>query len=27
MVKGPWTEEEDRLLIEQVHKYGAANWS
>ena len=27
MIKGPWTEEEDRTLIENVKKYGAANWS
>ena len=27
MVKGPWTEEEDRTLIENVRKYGAQNWS
>ena len=27
MVKGPWTEEEDRTLIENVKKYGAQNWS
>ena len=27
MVKGPWTEEEDRTLIENVKMYGAQNWS
>jgi len=27
MIKGPWTEEEDRLLIEQVQIHGAQNWS
>ena len=27
MIKGPWTEEEDRLLIEQVRIHGAQNWS
>ena len=27
MVKGPWTDEEDLLLIEMVTKYGAQNWS
>ena len=27
MIKGPWTEEEDRTLIENVRKHGAANWS
>lgn len=27
MVKGPWTEEEDKRLIELVEKYGAEKWS
>ena len=27
MVKGPWTDEEDRTLIEYVTKYGAQSWS
>ncbi|KMZ62785.1 Myb-related protein Myb4 [Zostera marina] len=24
--KGPWTEEEDRILISYINKYGYANW-
>ena len=27
MIKGPWTEEEDRILMEAVEAYGAQNWS
>jgi len=27
MIKGPWTEEEDRTLISNVKAYGAQNWS
>lgn len=27
MKKGPWTEEEDRILIQKVHEYNAQNWS
>jgi len=27
MVKGPWTEEEDRMLVDQVRIHGAQNWS
>jgi hypothetical protein len=27
MKKGPWTEEEDRLLIEKVRQFKAQNWS
>lgn len=27
MKKGPWTEEEDRILIEKVHQFKAQNWS
>ena len=27
MVKGPWLDEEDHMLIESVKKYGAQNWS
>ena len=27
MVKGPWTEEEDRILMDAVSKQGAQNWS
>jgi hypothetical protein len=27
MKKGPWTEEEDRILIEKVQHYKAQNWS
>jgi len=27
MIKGPWTEEEDRILMENVRRYGAHNWS
>jgi hypothetical protein len=27
MVKGPWRLEEDHKLAENVHKYGAKNWS
>jgi hypothetical protein len=27
LVKGPWTAEEDRIVVEMVAKYGAKNWS
>jgi len=27
LVKGPWTEEEDKKVIELVEKYGAEKWS
>lgn len=27
MIKGPWTDEEDRILVASVEKYGAQNWS
>jgi hypothetical protein len=27
LVKGPWTPEEDRIVVEMVNKYGAKNWS
>lgn len=27
LVKGPWTEEEDRIVIEMVKKHGPKNWS
>lgn len=27
LVKGPWTPEEDRMVVELVHKYGAKRWS
>lgn len=27
MIKGPWTEEEDRILIEKVREFGPSNWS
>jgi myb proto-oncogene protein len=27
MIKGPWTEDEDRKLVEKVHEFGAQNWS
>lgn len=27
LVKGPWTEEEDQVVIEMVQKHGAKNWS
>lgn len=27
LVKGPWTEEEDRKVVELVKKYGAKKWS
>ena len=27
MVKGPWNEEEDEKLFENVRKFGAKNWS
>lgn len=27
LVKGPWTAEEDRIVVEMVEKYGPKNWS
>jgi myb proto-oncogene protein len=27
MIKGPWTDDEDSLLIEMVKKFGPQNWS
>eukprot|EP00041_Stephanoeca_diplocostata_P020197 m.447729 g.447729 ORF g.447729 m.447729 type:complete len:618 (-) comp21503_c0_seq1:1693-3546(-) len=27
LVKGPWTKEEDELVVKLVHQYGAKNWS
>lgn len=27
LVKGPWTAEEDRIVVEMVKKHGAKNWS
>lgn len=27
MIKGPWTEEEDRTLIDNVKNFGAQNWT
>jgi len=27
LIKGPWTKEEDELVIQLVHQYGAKNWS
>jgi len=27
MIKGPWTEEEDSILMDCVSKYGAQTWS
>lgn len=27
LVKGPWTEEEDKKVIELVEKYGPEKWS
>lgn len=27
MIKGPWTEEEDQILINKVDQYGPQNWS
>lgn len=27
LIKGPWTKEEDRQIIELVHEYGAKKWS
>ena len=27
MIKGPWSKEEDKLLAENVKKFGAKNWS
>jgi hypothetical protein len=27
LIKGPWTEEEDKLVVELVEKYGAEKWS
>jgi Myb superfamily proteins, including transcription factors and mRNA splicing factors len=27
LVKGPWTKEEDEIVIEMVKKYGPRNWS
>lgn len=27
LVKGPWTKEEDEMIIELVKKYGAKKWS
>ena len=27
MIKGPWSKEEDKMLAENVKKYGAKNWS
>jgi transcription factor MYB, plant len=27
MVKGPWSQQEDEKLAENVHKFGAKNWS
>ena len=27
LVKGPWTEEEDKKVVELVRKYGAKKWS
>lgn len=27
LVKGPWTPEEDKIIIELVNTYGAENWS
>ena len=27
LIKGPWTNEEDLLLVDLVHKYGPKNWS
>lgn len=27
LVKGPWTKNEDNIIIEMVKKYGPRNWS
>ena len=27
LVKGPWTKDDDEILVRLVHKYGAKNWS
>lgn len=27
LVKGPWTPEEDQIVLDLVHKFGAKNWS
>ena len=27
MIKGPWSADEDQQLIDNVHKFGAKNWS
>ena len=27
LTKGPWTKEEDEIVMQQVMKYGAKNWS
>jgi myb proto-oncogene protein len=27
LVKGPWTKEEDEIVIEMVKRYGPRNWS
>ena len=27
MIKGPWTDEEDQILMDMVVKYGPSNWS
>ena len=27
LVKGPWTKEEDEVLLQMVEKYGPRNWS
>lgn len=27
LVKGPWTKEEDEIVMKMVAKYGAKNWS
>jgi hypothetical protein len=27
MIKGPWSKEEDKMLAENVKKFGAKNWS
>ena len=27
LVKGPWTKEEDELVVKLVHQYGPKRWS
>lgn len=27
LVKGPWTPEEDKIVVDMVNKHGARNWS